>query len=131
MKFPILPAALSVGIGAGDGFLANVDVNEGKGVSPPLTKSKATYLQAGSIAFGVLGEFMNWHPDITETFMFTGAALLSRSVAFKLAQQGQTSPVPAQGFMQAIPASRPALGVGGGSEVGAGFNYRQPAGSVA
>lgn len=135
MNFPFVPALISVAAGAGDGAVASYDVNHNGGTAPALTKGKALWYQGGLIGVGLVCEILNLHPDISESLMFSGAALASRSVTFHLAQQGKTTPVAAQGYIpfpqqggySADPYARGRIG----HPAAAGFNYRQAAGAVA
>lgn len=137
MSFPIVPAGISVALGAADGWLASRDASKNAGVTPAISKSKTLWLQAGAVGVGLVGEFMRWHPDITESLMFTGAALGAREFAFRTAQSGQANPVTAQGFRASVAPGRiqaaPLDTSFGGfmqSAGSAGYGYRQPSGAV-
>jgi hypothetical protein len=128
VQFPIVPAGISVVLGAADGYLASRDINQNAGVTPALSKSKTLWLQGGAVGVGLVGEFMRWHPDITESLMFTGAALFAREFAFRTAQSNQTHPVVAQGYRAYVPG---VMAPNTQQATAAGFAARQPAGSVA
>lgn len=138
MQFPILPAGISVGLGAADGLLASRDAKNNGGVTPPLSKSKTLYLQGGGLVLGLVGEFMRWHPDITESLMFTSAALFSREFAFRAAQGTGTGSLVAQGYRASVPTGRITAapldmsGYGGYVQPAgaAGYGVRQSASSV-
>ena len=129
MSFPVAPLGISVAAAAADGWLSSMDATAGR---TSLKNERTVWLQAGLVALGVAGEFADFHPDITEPLMFTGAALFARRVAFGLAQSGKTPQIPAQGMVRALvpaaPHEAPAAYFDG---VAAGWAVDQPTGSVA
>ena len=63
VTFPIIPLVISTALGAGDGVLAGADAKAGR---VTITKQRTLWLQGGAFLLGVVGEFMRWHPDLTE-----------------------------------------------------------------
>lgn len=107
--FPVKSAAISLAVGAGDGFVASYDLDKqakanaaatppGGPGTVPLLKSWALRYQLGVLGVGVLGELMHWDLEVTEPLILTPATLLAREAALHLAQSRQTTPVAAQGM---------------------------------
>lgn len=95
-SFPFVPLALSVGIAGVDGVLSSSDISSGR-VTP--TKQRAVWWQAGVLGAGLLLELTGKaRPYITEPMLFTPAALFTREMAFKFAQNGQATPAVAQPY---------------------------------
>jgi hypothetical protein len=91
VQFPIIPLVISTALGAADGVLAGADTKAGR---VTITKQRTLWLQGGAFLLGVVGEFMKWHPDLTEPLMNGSALLFTREVGYKLYTQNMTSPGP-------------------------------------
>ena len=129
--FPILSTGIQLGAGVADAALASYDTdswmsnpaNTAKTQNPPLAHigaRKAMWFDLALIGLGLVGEFADWHPDITEPTLGAGVTLASRTVTYGLIQNSKPTPVPAQGYSvptaaYGVPVSAPAraLQVGG------------------
>lgn len=134
MTFPIIPLVISTALGAGDGVLAGADAKAGR---VTITKQRTLWLQGGAFLLGVVGEFMRWHPDLTEPLMNGAAILFTRELGFKLSTNGMTSPAPPapQGwtaYAHVPPGTAPAhvgAPVAAGYGVARAYGERTPLGS--
>lgn len=90
-----------VGIGLIDGFVSSTDSSAGR---TSFFSQRSSYFQMGWTALGLLGLTADQVQAAAPVFD-TGAALIVRRLVFNLAQHGQTSPAPAQGYVtgQTVP----------------------------
>ena len=95
MAFAFTPLAIGAGVAAANGVVASSDVNAGR---TALSSRRSLWVKGGAILAGVVGEFMGWPEDVSESLMESGTVLAVNELAVALAQRGKgSSAVPAQG----------------------------------